>query len=89
MNKFKKNIKKRVDGIEKGAKKEVKILKIKIWEITKIILGVILVIFGIASLFLPIFPGILIIIIGLILLGNKPLKKLLCRIVNKIKQTQP
>lgn len=80
MNKLKKNIKKRVDGIEKN----IEILIIKIWEITKIILGIFFVIFGIASLFLPILPGILIIIIGLVLLGNKPLKKLLKEILKKL-----
>jgi uncharacterized protein YqgC (DUF456 family) len=36
----------------------------------KKILGAILIVFGLVSLFIPIFPGVLIILFGVVLLGN-------------------
>lgn len=42
-----------------------------VWEVTKKILGVLLIIGGILGLFLPFFQGIVMIIAGALLLENK------------------
>jgi len=47
--------------------------KNNVLEITKKILGIILIIGGIFGLFLPFFQGVAMIILGAILLGNKTL----------------
>ena len=48
-------------------------IKNNVLEITKKILGIILIVGGILGLFLPFFQGIAMIILGMILLGNKHL----------------
>jgi uncharacterized protein YqgC (DUF456 family) len=58
----------------------------QILYIIKIVLGIVLIIAGIAGLFLPIIPGIILIIIGLILLGNRKIKSWLLRIIRKIRE---
>lgn len=48
-----------------------------------IIAGVIFILIGIAGLFLPIIPGILLIVLGLVVMGKKDL------IINWIKKLPP
>ena len=43
--------------------------------IISIITGIVLIVFGIAGLFLPFLQGIFLIILGLFLIGGKPLLK--------------
>jgi len=67
-------------------KDEVEEIEEQIIYAIKIVLGVLLVTLGIAGLFLPIIPGIILIIIGLILLGNRKAKSLLLKIIRKIRK---
>ena len=46
----------------------------RIWNLTKKVLGIILIIIGIIGLFLPIIQGVLLIIAGLLLFGVKKQK---------------
>jgi len=71
---------------KKGKKEETAKIEEKALYAIKITLGILLIAAGIAGLFLPIIPGILLIIIGLVLLGNRKIKSLLSRIIRKIKK---
>jgi len=57
----------------------------KIIYVTKIILGVLLIVVGVAGVFIPLFPDIILILAGLILIGNKTAKKLSVKIIRKIR----
>jgi len=54
-------------------------------NLLKKIIGVFLIIFGIISLFVPFFQGILLILLGLVLLGNNKLKNYFIRLIKKPK----
>ena len=54
----------------------------KALNIISIIVGIILIIIGIAGLFLPLLQGIVLIILGLFLVGGKPLLKKLKKLKN-------
>lgn len=58
----------------------------RILKIIKKIIGIILIIAGIIGLFLPFFQGVLMILLGLILLGNPKLKKFVTKLIKKIKK---
>ena len=60
--------------------------KAKFVKIGKQILGILLIIFGIAGLFLPFIQGIALIIAGTILLGNKQLLDFFKKIIKKFKK---
>ncbi|HBS47655.1 TPA: hypothetical protein DEO28_04825 [Candidatus Dependentiae bacterium] len=51
--------------------KKIEVDKNRFYEIVKKVVGVLCIIVGIMGLFLPFFQGILLIVIGLILIGNK------------------
>lgn len=59
--------------MKKSVKKRRK-KKSKIWKSTRKVVGVILIIFGIISLFLPLSPGIILILLGLAVAGNEEIK---------------
>jgi len=58
----------------------------KIPQIARKAIGIVLIIFGILGFFLPVLPGIFLIILGLIFLENKPLKKYVLRLIKKFKK---
>lgn len=58
----------------------------RIFKVIKKIIGITLIIAGIIGLFLPFFQGVLIIILGLILLGNHKLKNFVIKLIKKIKK---
>ena len=60
----------------------------EILEIIKKIVGVILIIAGIIGLFLPFFQGVLMIVLGLVLLGNHKLKNYVVKLIKKIKRSE-
>jgi len=70
----------------KKKKADIEEVEEKIFYIIKIILGIILVVVGIAGLILPILPGIILIVAGSILLGNKGIKKLTLKFIRKIRK---
>jgi hypothetical protein len=55
-------------------------MKLSVPKFVKKIIGIILITLGIAGLFLPLLQGILLIIIGASLLGNKHLIKIIKKI---------
>jgi uncharacterized membrane protein YbaN (DUF454 family) len=57
----------------------------KVIYLIKIILGFVLIAAGIIGIFIPIFPDIILILTGLILMGNKPAKKLAVKLIRKIR----
>ena len=67
---------------EANMKKPKKNTLSKIWDIVKIFLGALCLIIGFAGLFLPIIPGILFLIAGLALLGNKQIKNYFKTLIN-------
>ena len=71
---------------KKGKKEETAKIEEKALYAIKITLGILLIAAGIAGLFLPIIPGILLIIIGLVLLGNRKIKSLLSSMIRKIRK---
>jgi len=82
MKKKENNIKKRKSQKTQKEKEE---FKLALWDITKKIIGIILIILGIAGLFLPFLQGIILIAIGLAFLGNKRIKRILKKYWEKIK----
>ena len=58
----------------------------RIFKLIKKIIGIILIIAGIIGLFLPFFQGVLMILLGLVLLGNPKLEKFATELINKIKK---
>jgi len=66
---------------EKGKRREN-----KIWNLAKKILGIILIIVGIAGLFLPFLEGILFILVGLALYHNESVKNVILKIKDKLKK---
>lgn len=58
----------------------------RIFKVIKKIIGITLIIAGIIGLFLPFFQGVLMIILGLILLGNHKLKNFVIKLIKKIKK---
>jgi uncharacterized protein YqgC (DUF456 family) len=55
-------------------------------EVLKKIFGIILIIIGILSLFLPILPGIVLIIIGLFFLNDKGINRMIKRKLGIVKK---
>ncbi len=68
-----------MEKIKKNAKKI-------IFKTTRIILGILLLILGIAGLLLPFFPGVFLIVLGLVLLNNDRLKNLISKIFLRLKK---
>lgn len=58
----------------------------RIFKVIKKIIGIILIIAGIIGIFLPFFQGVLMVILGLILLGNHKLKNFVIKLIKKIKK---
>lgn len=58
----------------------------RIFKVIKKIIGITLIIAGIIGIFLPFFQGVLMIILGLILLGNHKLKNFVIKLIKKIKK---
>ncbi len=78
-------------GIKEKIKEEIVIIKENkslIWDIAKKTLGVILMIIGLAGLFLPILPGFILIILGLALLGNQSIKNYLISLSRQTKKAK-
>jgi len=71
---------------KKRKKEETAKIEEKALYAIKITLGILLIAAGIAGLFLTIIPGILLIIIGLVLLGNRKIKSLLSSMIRKIRK---
>lgn len=61
-------------------------IKKKVFWIIKLVAGIFLIIVGIVGIFLPILPGIILIIAGLVLLENKKIKEWIVKIADKVKQ---
>jgi len=59
----------------------------KVNRIVKIILGLTLIAVGAAGIFLPIIPGVLFMIIGVLLISNKNVKKTISNIIKKIRKS--
>ncbi len=57
----------------------------KVFWILKVVLGIFLILVGIVGLFFPILPGIILIIAGLILIGNQAAKRILVRVIGKVR----
>jgi uncharacterized protein YqgC (DUF456 family) len=55
----------------------------RVRDVLKKILGLFIIFIGILGLFLPIIPGVLLIIVGLIMINDRGLKRLLLRILKK------
>lgn len=72
--------------MKKTRKKKRDRKKKEIWNLTKKIIGIILIAIGILGLFLPLLQGILLIIIGIALFENKSIKEAIVSFVDKIKR---
>ncbi len=72
--------------MKKRGKVIFKIRKHQIWEITKKILGVLLILLGLTGLALPILPGWIFLILGLGLISDKYLKILIKETKDKWKK---
>ena len=60
--------------------------KTKIYNLIKMIIGIILIILGITGFILPIIPGIIFVILGVILIGNKKMKNYLRGLLKETKK---
>lgn len=60
--------------------------QIDLFHYLKKILGLILIILGIPGLFLPLIPGLILIVTGIILIGNKKLLEKLKKLKNYLKE---
>jgi len=58
----------------------------RIFKLIKKIIGIILIIAGIIGIFLPFLQGVLMILLGLVLLGNPKLEKFVTELIKKIKK---
>jgi uncharacterized protein YqgC (DUF456 family) len=58
----------------------------EILDIAKKIIGIILIFLGVASLALPVLPGILLILLGVALFTNKGIRKTVLDWINQLKK---